>query len=48
MDTGSSKTLCDIKMARELGLPVMEAKGDEYGKFTVPGSNKVMNYAGIV
>lgn len=48
VDTGSSKTLCDMNMAKALGLPVTVAKNDEYGKFTVPGSNTIMNYAGIV
>lgn len=48
VDTGASKTLCDLSMAQALGLPVVLAKGDEFGKFSVPGNNQVMSYAGIV
>jgi hypothetical protein len=47
VDTGAHRTIIDSVMARELGL---EVKTDnlQCGRFSVPGSDAIHSYAGIV
>ena len=47
VDTGAHRTVIDTKMARHLGL-VVKTEGVNCGKFSVPGSDAVHHYAGIV
>lgn len=47
VDTGAHRTIIDSSMARELGLKV-KTENLECGKFSVPGSDAVHSYAGIV
>ncbi len=47
VDTGAHRTVIDLKMAGKLGLPVRRGAAD-FGKFSVPGSEAVHAYAGVV
>lgn len=47
VDTGAHRTIIDTTMARELGLQT-KTQNLECGKFSVPGSDAVHSYAGIV
>lgn len=46
IDTGAHRTVIDTKMSSALRLPV--TKSHVCGKFSVPGSDAVHEYAGIV
>ena len=47
VDTGAHRTVLDTRMAQLLGLQLSRADAD-YGKFSVPGSDAVHSYAGVV
>ena len=47
VDTGAHRTIIDSAMARELGLKV-KTDVASCGKFSVPGSEAVHSYAGVV
>lgn len=47
MDTGAHRTIIDTKMAEHLGLKV-RTQGLKFGRFSVPGSDAVHEYAGVV
>jgi gag-polyprotein putative aspartyl protease len=47
VDTGAHRTIIDSVMAKELGLRV-KTDNLQCGKFSVPGSDAVHSYAGIV
>ncbi len=47
VDTGAHRTVMDLRMAREMQLEVRTDVGN-YGRFSVPGSEAVHRYAGIV
>lgn len=47
VDTGAHRTIIDSAMARELGLTV-KTDNLECGKFSVPGSDAIHSYAGVV
>ena len=47
VDTGAHRTSVDSVMARELGL-VVKTNNLQCGKFSVPGSEAVHSYAGVV
>jgi hypothetical protein len=47
VDTGAHRTIIDSVMARELGLKV-QTENLQCGKFSVPGSEAVHSYAGVV
>ncbi len=47
VDTGAHRTIIDTQMAAMLGLPVKKG-GAEYGKFSVPGSEAINEYAGVI
>ncbi len=47
VDTGAHRMVIDLKMAQKLGLPVRRDAAD-FGKFSVPGSDAVHAYAGVV
>jgi predicted aspartyl protease len=47
IDTGAHRTVIDTKMASRLGLKV-QSEGINCGKFSVPGSDAVHSYAGII
>lgn len=47
VDTGAHRTIIDSVMAKELGL-VVRTDNLSCGKFSVPGSEAVHSYAGIV
>lgn len=46
VDTGAHRTVIDTKMAAALKLPV--SSGHSCGRFSVPGSDAVHEYAGVV
>ena len=47
VDTGAHRTVIDTAMARVLGLNVSQEAGD-YGRFSVPGSDAIHRYAGVI
>ena len=47
VDTGAHRTIIDSVMARELGLTV-KINNLQCGKFSVPGSEAVHSYAGVI
>jgi hypothetical protein len=47
VDTGAHRTIIDSVMARELGLTV-RTDNLQCGKFSVPGSEAVHSYAGVI
>ncbi len=47
VDTGAHRTVMDLRMAQEMGLEVRSDVGN-CGRFSVPGSEAVHAYAGIV
>jgi hypothetical protein len=47
VDTGAHRTVLDTTMAELLNLEVSTDTGD-YGKFSVPGSEAIHRYAGVV
>lgn len=47
VDTGAHRTIIDSEMAKELGLKV-RTENLQCGKFSVPGSEAVHSYAGVV
>ncbi len=47
VDMGAYRTVIDTKMAEALGLQVRTA-GAHFGKFSVPGSDALHRYAGVV
>jgi predicted aspartyl protease len=47
VDTGAHRTVIDTKMADQLGLK-LKAGDQNCGKFSVPGSDAVHSYAGVV
>ena len=48
VDTGAYKTVLDVEMAKALGLKVRMAMGGDCGKFGVPGSGIIHDYAGTI
>ena len=48
VDTGAYKTIMDKEMAKAFGLKVRTSRGGGCGKFGVPGSGVVHDYAGCV
>lgn len=46
VDTGAHRTIIDSKMASALGLSIR--KDHTFGKYSVPGSEAIHEYAGIV
>lgn len=47
VDTGAHRTIIDTQMAAALGLVVDNPKVD-CGKFSVPGSDAIHTYAGVI
>jgi hypothetical protein len=47
IDTGAHRTIIDMQMAKKLGLSV-RTQNLNFGKFSVPGSEAVHAYAGVV
>ena len=48
VDTGAHRTVICMATAVALGLTVKEDAADKFGKFSVPGSDAVHSYAGVV
>jgi hypothetical protein len=46
VDTGAHRTIIDSKMATALGLTIR--KEHNFGKYSVPGSDAIHEYAGII